>query len=200
MTGASLANRVGEDQKNTYLDAALEGWKWFQEAELINDDHLVNDGVGDDCKNRHDAVLTYNQGAIIGALVELASATSDDSYLDPATDIANAVIAPGSPLLNGDGILADACDLNEDCKDGDGSAFKGVFIRNLRKLNDKRPKDEWREFMERNAQSIWNKNLQLVDEGCRNGLYWAGPFTDIDEPVAQAVALDALTAAFAATK
>lgn len=196
---ASLAARVGDDQKGTYLDAALDGWAWFQQAELINSDNLVNDGVGDDCKNANDEIFTYNQGSIIGALIELASATDDDSYLDTATDIANAVIADGSPLLTDDGILADGCDLDESCTGGDGSAFKGVFIRNLRKLNNERPTDEWKAFMEKNAQSIWNNNLQITDGGCRNGLYWSGPYIDADEPVAQAVALDGITAALVAT-
>lgn len=181
------------------MDAALKGWDWFQSVGLINDDNLVNDGVNDDCQNAGDSIWTYNQGSIIGGLVELASATGDDSYLDRASDVADAVISEGSsPLLTDDGILAEGCEFDQKCKDGDGSAFKGPFIRNLRRLNDARPNDAYKAFAEKQAQSIWNNDLEIVDDGCRNGLYWSGPYVDIDEPVSQAVALDALTAALAA--
>lgn len=155
--------------------------------------------MGDDCKNRNDGVFTYNSGSIIGALVELAAATGDEAYLDRAYDVANASIAPGSPFLNDQGILADGCDKDTSCTGGDGSAFKGVLIRNLCKLNNARQSDDLKAFFEKNAQSIWNNDLQIIDGGCRNGLFWSGPFTDVDEPVAQAVALDGLTAALAAT-
>lgn len=33
--GASLANRVGLDQKNTYLDAAKQGWEWMKKSGVI---------------------------------------------------------------------------------------------------------------------------------------------------------------------
>ena len=76
------------------MDSPLDDWEWLQQAELINLDNLANDGMGDDCKNSNDGIHIYNKGA----LIELASATGDDPHLDPATDIANAIIATGSPL------------------------------------------------------------------------------------------------------
>lgn len=196
---ASIANRVSSDDRGQYLDAALEGWKWFDDAGVINDNNLVTDGVDGDCKP-NGAIYTYNQGSIIGGLVELATATGDDSYLDTAADIADAVIADGSPLVD-DGILVDGCDRSHNC-DGNGVAFKGVFARNLRRLQAVRPQDRYRDFLTKNAQSIWNNDLGIDDGGaCNNGPYWAGPYSDDDKStVAQAVALDALTAAWAVTK
>ncbi|KAF4119682.1 Glycosyl hydrolase family 76 [Geosmithia morbida] len=195
---AAIANRVGSNTRQTYLDAALKGWDWFKSSELIGSDNLVADGIDvDTCKSRGDAVYTYNQGSIIGGLVELAHATGDDSYLDTASDIADAVIADDSPMVQ-DGILVDGCDKDQSC-DGDGIAFKGVFARNLRRLYLARPTDSWKDFLQNNAQSIWNNDLSLHDDGCFNGVYWAGPYTDKDAPVAQGIALDALTAALATT-
>lgn len=189
-----------DNEKAEYLDAAVSGWNWYDNTGLINDDNLVNDGPGDDCKgDPNSGVYTYNQGVIISALVELASAAGDDKYVDVAETLADAAIADGSPFLDHNGILADGCDKDQSCSGGDGSAFKGALIRGLRKVNGVRPKDEWKQFMEKNAQSIWNNDLAIKDGGCHNGLYWSGPYAVIDEPIAQAVALDGLTAALAAT-
>lgn len=189
-----------EDEKAGYRDAAVAGWEWFDAAGLINDDNLVNDGPGDDCKGDPDSgIYTYNQGTIINALVELSSATGDSSYLDRATELANTAIAEGSPFLDDDGMLADGCDKDQNCEGGDGSAFKGALMRSLRKINEHRPTEEWKSFVEKNAQSIWTNNLEIVDGGCHNGPYWSGPYASVDEPIAQAGALDALTAALAAT-
>lgn len=196
--GAILANRVGDDQKNIYLDAAKEAWEWFQEVELINSDNLINDGVDEEtCKNRGDAIYSYNQGVIIGGLVELYHATGDESYLDPAAAIADAVTTPGSSMLDENGILVDSCDLEGECS-GDGIQFKGVFPRNLKKLQEVRPSDQWKAFIETNAQSIWNNDLEMVDEGCMNGVYWRGPYTGADAS-SQSSALDCLVAALAVT-
>lgn len=33
--GASLANRVGANQKNLYLDGAKQGWDWMKKSGVI---------------------------------------------------------------------------------------------------------------------------------------------------------------------
>lgn len=193
-----MANRVGDDQKNIYLDAAKEAWTWFQNIGLINSDNLINDGVDQDtCKNRGDPTFSYNQGVILGGLVELYEATGDESHLDRASDIANAVTTPGSSMLDDKGILVDECDRTQSCS-GDGIMFKGVFPRNLKKLQAVRPSEQWKSFLETNAQSIWSNDLSIEDGGCKNGVFWGGPYTEAD-PAAQSSALDCLIAALAAT-
>jgi predicted alpha-1,6-mannanase (GH76 family) len=61
---------------------------------------------------------SYNQGVILGALTELARATSDDSYITTAKTIADAAIAN---LTDASGVLHDACE--PDCG-ADGSQVR----------------------------------------------------------------------------
>lgn len=189
---------MGDDQKQTYLGAAQDAWAWFQSVNLINGDGLVNDGVdATTCQNDGEPTYSYNQGVIIGGLVELYHATNDGSYLDAAAGIADAVTTPGSSMLNENGILVDQCDRDLSCS-GDGEQFKGVFARNLKLLQAVRPSDQWRGFLETNAQSIWNNDGSFVDGNCMNGNYWGGPYVTADAST-QGSALDCLVAALAVT-
>ena len=91
----------------------------------------------------------------------------------------------------------DSCDRTASCS-GDGDDFKGPFVKNLRKLQLARSNPQWLSFLEANAQSIWNNDLDVSNGNCLVGEYWAGPYTAGDA-VSQGIALDALTAAFAVT-
>lgn len=195
--GAALTNRVGDDQKPTYLGAAQEAWTWFQNTGMINSDSLINDGIdGTTCKNNGFPTYSYNQGVILGALTELYRATNDGSYLDSAAAIADAVTATNGLMTTANGILVDGCDRDMTCS-GDGVQFKGVVPRNLKKLQAARPSDQWKAFLETNAQSVWNNDLN-VDAGCKNGVYWAGPYATADAS-SQSSALDCINAALAVT-
>lgn len=82
-------------------------------------------------------------------------ATNDQSYLNEARNIVDAVLRSGS--LNPNGILKEY-----GCGDGDcgmdGPSFKGAFVRNLGELNrvlNGRPYSEW---LMNQAASNWNNN------------------------------------------
>ena len=162
---------------------------------MINGDSLVNDGIDDSCRNNGHPTYTYNQGVILSGLANLYRATGDSQYLDAATPIANAAI---TKLVNGDGILQDQCDIDHACS-GDGEQFKGVFNRGLQDLYAQRQNGDWKNFLVKNAQSIWLHDTQVQNGACLNGPYWAGPYSVADAST-QSVALDALTAALAVTK
>lgn len=93
---------------------------------MINENNLINDGLDinpdGSCSNNGDTTWSYNQGVILGGLVELSKATGDSEYLSEATSIAEAAIA----ALSEDGILHESCEPN-DCG-ADGSQFKGERI------------------------------------------------------------------------
>lgn len=93
---------------------------------MINEQNLINDGLeinsDGSCFNNGDTVWSYNQGVILGGLVELSRATGDSGYLSEATSIAEAAIE----ALSEDGILHESCEPN-DCG-ADGSQFKGERI------------------------------------------------------------------------
>ncbi|GAP82610.2 putative glycosyl hydrolase [Rosellinia necatrix] len=184
-TGASLANRV-PSKKNYYLDIAKAQWTWFKSSGMINGDNLVNDGLNEQCKNNGMKTWTYNQGVILGGLVELSKATGDKSYLTSASSIATAAIV----ALSRDGILYEGCE--PDCG-ADGAQFKGIFMRNLRALQQAAPQDAFRNFLLKNADAIWandrNSNNQL-------GPTWNGPFATASAGT-HSSALDAIVAAVA---
>ena len=60
---------------------------------MINSEYNINNGVDfDTCENDGGTVWTYNQGVILGGLVELNKAAPDESYLAMAEKIAIAAI------------------------------------------------------------------------------------------------------------
>ena len=176
----------GDQGSGSYLDWAQRTWKWFKGRKLINSNNLVNDGLDNNCQNNGKTIWTYNQGLILGALVDLYKATNDKSLLIQAQAIADATIKKLAPK----GILQESCEPSS-CG-ADGPQFKGVFIRNLHYLYDITNKPEYQKFITQNANSIWlnrNRNNQF-------GLNWAGP-VDRADAARQSSALDALNAAIA---
>lgn len=129
---------------------------------------------------------SYNQGVILGGLSELYKATKDTSYTTTAKKIADAGI---KKLTDGDGILHDPCE--PDCG-GDGSQFKGIFARNLQILQQTSPESRYAEFLDRNADSVWQ-----ADRNDRNefGLDWDGPYVGPANASTQSSALDAIVGA-----
>ncbi|KAI1461281.1 glycoside hydrolase family 76 protein [Annulohypoxylon moriforme] len=182
---ASLANRI-PDRKDYFLGTALTQWNWFKNSGLINSDNLINDGLTDDCKNNGMQTWTYNQGVILGGLVELHQATGDQSLLTEAQTIAAAAISH----LTKDGILSDGCEPN--CG-SDGSQFKGIFMRNLHYLQKAAPMDPIKNFLLTNADTIWAKNRNAQNQ---LGASWEGPFSNATAGT-QSSALDVLVAAAA---
>ncbi|KAM0431850.1 hypothetical protein ACHAPT_005102 [Fusarium lateritium] len=186
---ASLARIIPGN--NTYLEIAKNQWKWFEASKMINKDGLINDGLDDNgCKNNNLQTWSYNQGVILGGLVELSLATGDKALIEKAHRIAYAAI---KELTNDHGILieTDDCELKEGHCGRDGQQFKGIFIRNIYYLHKASPKDLYRRLIIKNADSIWknarNKRNQL-------GVAWTGPYVDATGP-SHSSALDVLVAA-----
>jgi len=193
---ASLANRV-TDRKDDYLSIALGEWEWFKASGMINGGNLINDGLtinaDGSCFNNNSSTWTYNQGVILGGLVELSKATNNNtSYLDEATNIAKAALLR---LCDSLGILheVDRCEPN--CGD-DGSQFKGIFMRNLNYLHAVAPQDVFRTAIMANADSIWKNNR---NENNQLGISWLGPPNAGGGPNASthSSAMDAIVAAMA---
>jgi predicted alpha-1,6-mannanase (GH76 family) len=188
-TAACLANRAKRSSSGpSYLTIAKQQLAWFKGTGMIRDNFTINDGLNQQtCENNQGTIWTYNQGVILGGLVELSKATRDHSYIDMAHKIANAAIATRAPS----GILKDPCEPN--CG-ADGSQFKGVLLRNLLILYRVSPRNIYRDFFKWNARSIWEK-----DRNDRNELSvsWAGPFVSPANASTQSSAMDSLVAAIA---
>ena len=177
---AALHNRAAGG-----LDGALRAWRWFRDSGLLNDAGLVNDGLTQDgrCVNNGGETWTYNQGVILGALVELHRATGDDELLGVARRIATA--ATTSPYLSPAGILTEPAETGDDLP-----SFKGIFVRNLDELDRALPGRPYRAYLVRQAESAL---AHARDDRDRYGLHWAGPF-DRADAARQASAVDLLTA------
>jgi len=160
---------------------------------MINADGLVNDGLNraknvagpGSCTNNGRTTWTYNQGVVLGGLVELAAASHDPALIRPAQNIATAAIRK---LVDANGILHDPC---EPKCGGDGVQFKGVFVRNLVLLDRADPDTAYESFIDKNADTLWRDargtNFQLAER-------WSGPF-DTANAASQTSALDTLVGA-----
>jgi predicted alpha-1,6-mannanase (GH76 family) len=186
---AKLANRTTGTASATYLNWAQQEWTWFKGSGMINAQSLINDGLTSTnpnaCTNNGAATWTYNQGVILGGLVELYKADKDPTLLPQAEAIANAAIAS----LGKTGILIEPAAISG----GDNPQFKGIFLRNLMALYAEAPNAQYKAFADANAVSI-----VANDQGpnAEFGGYWQGPF-DSGDATRQSSALDALIAAAA---
>ena len=77
-----------------------------------------------------------------------------------------------------------------DCGD-DGPQFKGIFMRNLAALYQVTQQQRYKEFIVRNADSVW---LHSRNHANQLGLSWVGPF-DRTDAARQSAAIDAINAA-----
>ena len=154
---------------------------------MIDSQSLINDGLNATnpaaCINNHQTTWTYNQGVILGGLAELYKADRDPALISKAQSIANAAM---TTLVTKTGVLAEPPGGGPDLPQ-----FKGIFMRNLVRLNHAAPKAEYKAFAYANAASIW-KN----DQGANHqfGSQWQGPF-DSGDGTRQTSALDAMIAA-----
>jgi predicted alpha-1,6-mannanase (GH76 family) len=187
---ASLANREKDAAKRAgYLGWARKEWVWFRDSGMINGDHLINDGLKlsdpAHCINNGKNPWTYNQGVILGALVELNHADRHAEFKKTAKAVALAAI---SHLTDAQGVLHE---LNNAHSGGDVPQFKGIFVRNLMLLNGAFPDRRYAAFFATNARSIESSDK---DAAGQLGFWWAGPF-DAADASRQSSALDALIAA-----
>ncbi|KAF2000973.1 glycoside hydrolase family 76 protein, partial [Amniculicola lignicola CBS 123094] len=183
-TAAHLANRA--ENKTFYIDWSKRTLDWFLKSGMMNDKGTINDGITNDCQNNGKTTWSYNQGVILGGLVELNKASPNSTYLPLAHKIAQAAI---KALSDNNGIIHDAC--GPLCG-GDASQFKGIFARNIQLLHAADPKDVYKTTIQKNADSIWANDR---NEGNQLSINWAGPFIQTANASTHSSAMDALVAA-----
>jgi predicted alpha-1,6-mannanase (GH76 family) len=164
-----------ETHQATYLQWAQKELAWFNASGLINSSNLINDGLTTTCQNNGQTTWTYNQGVILGGLAALYKATHDETYLTEAKQIADAAIGT---LVNSNGILMEPCSGSCPSQNPDQTQFKGIFIRNLDALYQVTGDQTYREFIDKNASSIWENDRNIYDV---IGFDWAGPITAQDQ-------------------
>lgn len=178
----------GDAGPGSYLDWAEREWAWLSASGMITDKNQVVDGLDGltDC-TPGGPVFTYNQGVLLGALVDLAAAKQDSALLDKASSLAAATM---SLMSTSDGVLKEPPCGGDICVQ-----FKGVFMRNLAQLYRARPSSELRDYMRLQSDVLWLDNRNALDQF---GYEWHLPF---DEATAsrQSSALDALISSVASS-
>jgi predicted alpha-1,6-mannanase (GH76 family) len=181
---AKLHQRTsGDVGPGSYLDWAQREWNWFKSTGMLAANHQVVDSLNNltDCKPSGPA-FTYNQGVLLGALVDLAASDGDSSLLDEADAIARATM---TTMVDASGTLREAPCGGDVC-----TQFKGVFMRNLAHLYAARPALDLQKYMRHQSDVLWaEKNAQS-----QFGYQWQLPF-DKATASRQSSALDALVAA-----
>jgi predicted alpha-1,6-mannanase (GH76 family) len=185
------------DTDGSYLMWAQREFEWFHASGMIGPSGLINDGLTAECTNNGRPTYTYNQGVILGGLAAMHEISGDAAYLELGESIADAALnhLTSPPDANPAGILVEPGEakMAQERSHGDGSQFKGVFIRNLRDFYRRSPRPAYRDFILRNAQSIWDNSRNAENQF---GVCWTGPF-DTADASRQSSALDALDAAAA---
>ena len=187
---AELHNRTPGDTVDEGW--ARREWAWFSGTGMLTRSGLVIDGLNQCQPLLKSPTWTYNQGVLIGGLIALNGITHDRGLLATARRVADAVIR--SPVLSPHGVLREPCETGSSCDAGE-TLFKGIFIRNLSRLDSRAAGAPYRAYLRRNASSVWDRDRR-ADEF---GLSWSGPF-DRADTARQAAALDALTAGIQADR
>jgi predicted alpha-1,6-mannanase (GH76 family) len=184
-TAAYLATRCSNSA--FYASWATRSLTWFLGTGMINTEGTINDGLNATCQNNNGDVWSYNQGVILGGLVQLNRAAPDPSYLALATRIASAALAN---LSDATGVIHDPCEAT-DCG-ADGTQFKGVLMRNLVELQ--KEVGGFDDALKVNADSIWTKDRDEEEGGSVFGVNWAGPYEGVANASLQGSAIDGLVA------
>lgn len=152
---ASIGNRV--DNSDYYKGWAVKQFNWFQNSGLIQSSGLIVDGLDNtSCQaGVGDASFSYNQGVILGGLIELNKLDANGTYIDVANTIAKAAV---SKLSDANGILTEWNSNGSPSLGNDGPTFKGVFARNLQLLRQETGDSDYAEFITKNADSIWTSD------------------------------------------
>jgi predicted alpha-1,6-mannanase (GH76 family) len=179
----------GDMGAGSYLDWAQRTWTWFKGTGMLGSNNLVIDALDGltTCKATG-PTFSYNQGILVGALVELAASTGDTTLLDQAGAIAQASMT-STTLNDANGIMAEPCGIDtKDCWQ-----FKGIFFRNLLEYYRARPATDIQVYTRKQSDKIWSVAKNAKDQF---GYEWDVAF-DGAAARRQSSALDALITAYA---
>ena len=164
--GIILPARMYELQNNVNdLTLAKSLYSWMKVTLVDPATGVVYDGINSNGTNTLDKnIYTYNQGAFIGAAIELYNATKDPTYLADAVLTANNAITD-SRIVSGGVLKSEG--------QGDGGLFKGIEVRYLTVLTELSGLDAANST--KYAAFLQNNVLYLYKVGIAKPAYLAGP-------------------------
>lgn len=197
----------------TWLSDAESAMRWLQRSGLVDiRAGTLHDKLGGDCTPQ-DGPLTYTEGEVADALVQLGAATGNSSYLSRARTFLDYTISPQSGMTSPAGVLQEACETRADRCQGPGAfnsaSFKGIFVQAASDYDEETGTAAYRGYLQAQAAAILQHSIsngQGSPAGCESpgdcqfGFYWSAAVDPASAPVgvslaSQTSALDALTAA-----
>jgi hypothetical protein len=165
IAGMRLAKRTGDTK---YVDFAKQVYAfWFtnmvNSQNYANYDHLTPAGL------RAPGGLTYNHGVMIGAALELYTATGEAHYLAEAHGFGHYLAANSTKSSSVGPLLADGSTCEGDC-----AAWKGIGYRYLAQLfREDTTKTEYETVLTAGATGIWTLARSADTNFFASS--WAGP-------------------------
>ncbi len=200
--------------------------RWLAEAQTtiawLENKHLINartgtvrDTLNPTCKQLLAGGITYTQGQVADALVQLGVALHDSRYFKQADAFLKWSLSKKSGEVSGQGIIQEPCERNRDACTGDPTAldvisWKGILVEAISDYTTATGSPEYRQFLLHQAHVIVDNAISDGNNQpgncdtpatCQFVFYWAWPLSPVRsgfvDHATQMDALDALTAALA---
>ncbi len=198
------------ERASTWLADARSAWTWLQGSGLIDlgAGQVVADSMSPTSCQLRGGSVTYTQGEVAEALLQLGQAFHDSSYYGRAAGFLRYTTDPASGYVLG-GVLQDHCEAQSpNCSALptrlDVTAFKGILAQAFDDWSRVTKRGDFAPFLRAQSaailkRDIWHATAQAP--GCRSphtcqfGFSWARALPSMLVTVGtQASALDALTA------
>ena len=197
-----------------WLGKARWALSYLQSSGLVNlSAGTVRDGLTRRCRPQS-GPLTYTEGEVADALIQIGAALHDNSYFAQARAFLDYTMSPASGMSR-DGVLQEYCESRPRMCHGlrqfDASSFKGIFTQAVADYDLATRTHTYRPWLQAQARAILARAVSDGDgrrttcatpHGCQFGLYWSRDVAPTSAPVpislaTQTSALQALTGALA---
>ncbi len=199
-----------------WLAQAQKAMSWMERKRLINiRTGTVKDTLSPTCKLLPVGGLTYTQGQVADAFVQLGSDLHNPTYYQHADAFLKWALSKKSGMVNGNGILQEPCERNRDACTGlptflDILSWKGILVEALSDYTTITGSTEYIGFLRHQAKVITDNAIVQPDGqpgrcdaaiNCQFVFYWAWALSPVRSSfvneATQMDAIDALTAALA---
>jgi hypothetical protein len=231
ITGAEYASLVGElysyENAPGPLQDTADAPRWLAQARdtvaWLEHTHLIDVGTGRvrnglqvGCKEVLGGPLTYTEGQVADALIQLGAALHDKSYYHQANAFLHYTLSQQAGFVNHNtGILQEKCERDRTACTADKQyldivSWKGILMQALQDYRAATGSAEYDAFILRQASAIVRNSIKQPDgspgrcdtaENCQFVFYWNWPLSPARSgfvnQATQMDAIDALTAALA---
>ena len=193
-----------------WLGKARWALSYLESSGLVNlSAGTVRDGLTRRCRPQS-GPLTYTEGEVADALIQMGAALHDNSYFAQARAFLDYTMSPASGMSR-DGVLQEYCESRPRMCHGprqfDVSSFKGIFTQAVADYDLATRTHTYRPWLQAQARAILARAVSDGDgrrtrcatpHGCQFGLYWSRNVAPTSAPVpislaTQTSALQALT-------